>query len=125
MASFGTRFPYVVILKNTTDRAFTLLAVLLNFASAVFFFNEFILNGRPMSIGNAARAAGLAVLLVLMGWTYIRARRGMKPIFARAYILSALLWVSMPYMQWLVFPFMVLAILEHQVKFQLEVGFSE
>lgn len=117
----GGKFPYVVVLKNATDRAFILLAVLLNFCSAVFFFKEFVLAG-PESV---IRILGLIVLAGILIWNVVEARTGKKPKYSRAYVISALLWVSMPYMQWMVFPFAILAILEHQVRFPLEVGFSE
>ena len=121
MAASGKKFPYVVILKNTTDRAFTVLAVLLNLASAVFFFKEFVLGESFYT----TRTLGLAVLVGMLVWNYLKARRGKKPFYDRAYLVTGLLWMGMPYLQWLFIPFMALAFLEHQVKFPLEIGFSE
>jgi hypothetical protein len=121
MSASGRQFPYVVVLKNTTDRAFSMLAVLLNLASAVFFFKEFLLTGQVY----VARTIGLAVLIGILVYNYFQARQGKKVLYNRAYIVTALLWVTMPYMQWLIFPFAALAILEHQVKSPLEIGFSE
>src|SRR5215203_2015405 len=120
MSALG-KFPYVVILKNTTDRAFTVLAILLNVASAALFLKEFIAAGEI----NVIRALGVAVLISMVVWNIRRSRRGQKGYYDRAYLVTGLLWMSMPYMQWLFLPFMLLALLEHQVKFPLEIGFSE
>jgi hypothetical protein len=51
--------------------------------------------------------------------------KGHKVFFNRAYLISALLWIKMPYMEWLFIAFILLAIMERQVKFPLEIGFSE
>lgn len=115
------KFPYVVILKNTTDRPFTVLAQLLIIASIVFFINGFFVPGRFVG----SRIIGLALLIGILIWNYIKARRGQKANYSRAYFLTGILWLGMPYMQWLILPFALLSILEHQVKFPLEVGFSE
>jgi NADH:ubiquinone oxidoreductase subunit 6 (subunit J) len=120
MSLISKKFPYVVVLKNTTDRAFTVLAILLNVVSGVFFFQEFILVG-PLDL----RAVALAVLVGILVWNIVKERKGGKPFYDRAYLVTALLWMGMPYLQWLFIPFVVLAILEHQVKFPLEIGFSE
>lgn len=121
MSTAGKKFPYVVILKNTTDRAFTMLAILFNLASAALFFREFVLRDQVY----VTRSLGLAVLVGMLVWNYIKIRRGQKPYYDRAYLVAGLLWMGMPYMQWLIIPFMILAFLEHQVKFPLEIGFSE
>jgi NADH:ubiquinone oxidoreductase subunit 6 (subunit J) len=121
MSASGKKFPYVVILKNTTTRAFTLVAILLNVASAVLFFREFVLSGEIQVI----QALGVAVLIGMLVWNYFKARRGEKPFYDRAYLVTGLLWMGMPFLQWLFIPFMLLALLEHQVKFPLEIGFSE
>lgn len=117
--SAGKKFPYVVILKNTTDRAFTVVAILLNVASAVFFISDVLKNF------HVIRALAVAVLAGLLVWNYVNARKGKKPYYNYAYLITGLLWMGMPYMQWLFIPFMLLALLEHQVKFPLEIGFSE
>jgi hypothetical protein len=52
-------------------------------------------------------------------------RKGQKVFFNFAYLTAALLWIKMPYMEWLFWAFILLGILERQVKFPLEIGFSE
>ncbi|HYC29007.1 MAG TPA: hypothetical protein VEB42_09325, partial [Chitinophagaceae bacterium] len=121
MSAPAKKFPYVVILKNTTDRPFTVLAILLNVASAIFFIWESFL---PDNL-HIVRMLGTVVLVGILILNYVKARNGQKPYYNLAYLLTGLLWMSMPYMQWLFIPFMLLAVLEHQVKFPLEIGFSE
>lgn len=121
MSSTGKNFPYVVILKNNTDRAFTVLAILLNVASAALFINQLIASGEI----DVIRALGVAVLISMVIWNIRRNRRGQKGYYDRAYLVTGLMWMGMPFMQWLFLPFMLLALLEHQVKFPLEIGFSE
>ena len=68
------KFPYVVILKNTTDKPFTLLAILLNLASVVFFAKEFVFNRDADYI----RILGLAVLVGMLVWNFVKSRKGRK-----------------------------------------------
>jgi hypothetical protein len=114
------KFPYVVVLKTTKDRSLNILATLLNFASAAFFIREFAFGDSSLYMLIA-----VAVILGILVWNYLRLRRGQKVFYDKAYLISGLLWMGMPYMQWLFLPFILLALLEHQVKFPLEIGFSE
>lgn len=120
MAGLG-KFPYVVILKSTKDTSLNVLANLLNLASAAFFVKEFLFGVRIHYIALIAVAAMAGILL----FNYLKLRRRRKVFYDRAYLITALLWMGMPYMQWLFLPFIFLALLEHQVKFPLEIGFSE
>ena len=56
---------------------------------------------------------------------FLRARKGKKIYFDRMYIICGLLWLHMSGMEWLIIPFAILALLEHQIKFPMEIGFSE
>ena len=40
-------------------------------------------------------------------------------------LIAALVWMKMPYYQWLSFVFIILALLEYQAKFAVEIGFSD
>lgn len=118
----GKKFPYVVILRNTTDKPFTILAILLNTASLVFFVRELFAADAGISL---MRAVGIIVQAGLLVYNLVKLKKGLKTYFDRTYLVTALLWLAMPYMQWLIIPFIILALLEHQVKFPLEIGFSE
>jgi hypothetical protein len=121
MSATGGKFPYVVVLKNTSARAFNILGILLNVASCLFFVNEFIIRGEL----NFYLLTGLSVVIGILIWNYYHNRHGRKVFYDRAYLVTGLLWLKMPYMQWMILPYVVLALLEHQVKFPVEIGFSE
>lgn len=121
MASLGGKFPYVVVLKNTVTRQVNVLGYLLNLASCIFFIKEFL-----FVLGmHYLLAAAILIVLGMLLRNALRQRNGKKIFFDRAYLIVALLWLQMPYLQWLFIPFVILALLEHQVKFPLEIGFSE
>jgi hypothetical protein len=40
-------------------------------------------------------------------------------------LIAALVWMKMPYFQWLVFVFIILALLEYQAKYAIEIGFAD
>lgn len=122
MAATNGKFPYVVVLKNTSSRAFNVLAILLNLASCVFFVREFIINDGDIEF---FLLMGVLVVLFILAWNQYHLPRRRKVYYDRAYLVTALLWLKMPYMEWLFLPFILLAILEHQVKFSVEIGFSE
>lgn len=69
--------------------------------------------------------AGIVFIAGLLAWNMFRLRRGVATIyFSKAMLIAAIVWTRMPYWQWLVFVFAALALLEHQAKHALEIGFS-
>lgn len=125
MAALGGKYPYVVILKNKVTASVNIFGYLLNAASCAFFLIEFL--GPWMQDKEVNLLLILAILIIagMLVRNIIRQRKGHKIFFDRIYLITALLWLHMPYMQWLFIPFVILALLEHQVKFPLEIGFSE
>jgi hypothetical protein len=68
--------------------------------------------------------AGMAFITGLLLWNIYK-WQVRKPIyFSKAMLIAALVWTRMPYWQWLVFVFAALALLEHQAKHAMEIGFS-
>ena len=39
--------------------------------------------------------------------------------------ITALVWMKMPYLQWLAFVFIILGLLEYQAKYSVEIGFAD
>jgi len=115
-------YPYVVTLKNETSRYVNLIGFLLSVCSALLFLRELILKNTLVP----AYLAGILFILGLILWNYIQYRKGKKEIyFAKALLIAGLVWTRMPYFQWLVVVFAILALLEYQAKHELEIGFSE
>ena len=121
MSLSSLKYPYVVVLKTQGTGQFNAFGLLLNLVSCVFFAREFVFTDNK----NIFLIAGIFLVLGLVGWNIHHMLKGNKVFFNRAYLISALLWIKMPYMEWLFVAFILLAILERQVKFPLEIGFSE
>lgn len=111
----------MVVLKNTVTSGMNVMGYVLNIVSVIFLAKEF-LSGTEI---NVLLLAAVVVLAGVLAWNYFRSRKGKRIFFDRAYLIAALLWLHMPYMQWLFIPFVIMALLEHQVKFPMEIGFSE
>ena len=121
MGLSSVRFPYIVVLKNQSVKLFNYFGLLLNLTSCIFFIKEFAFAENK----NFFLLAGIALVLGVIIWNLIRAKKGKRVYYDRAFLISALLWVKMPYMEWLFIAFILLALLDFQVKFPLEIGFSE
>ncbi len=114
-------YQYVVVLKNLQNRYIDLVGLLLSGFSVVCFARELATSSK----------VGLAYLLGVLFVTGIvlynlwQSSRGRKVYYSRALLLAALVWMKMPYWQWLAFIFIVLALLEYQAKYSVEIGFSD
>ncbi len=121
MSLSSIKYPYIVVLRTPATWQFNVFGSMLNLVSLIFFCKEFAFTSEK----NLFLIAGILLVLGFLVWNIIRMREGHKVFFNRAYLISALLWIKMPYMEWLFVAFILLAILERQVKFPLEIGFSE
>jgi hypothetical protein len=117
----SVKYPYIVVLKSPSTWQFNAFGFLLNVVSCIFFIKEFVFTEDR----NIFLIGGIALVIGLVTYNIIRMRNGHRIFFNRPYLISALLWIKMPYMEWLFLAFIILAILERQVKFPLEIGFSE
>ena len=115
------KYTYVVVLKSAAGWQFNAFGFMLNLASCIFFTREFVFTEEK----NIFLIAGIFLVIGLLLYNVGRLRNGHKIFFNRAYLVSALMWIKMPYMEWLFVVFILLAVLERQVKFPLEIGFSE
>ena len=88
--------------------------------SMVFFLKEQLAVPRVV----IPYIAGIAFISLLLLWNIYKWKNGKQVYFSKAMMIAAIVWTRMPYWQWLVFVFAALALLEHQAKHALEVGFS-
>ena len=116
-------YQYVVTLKNQTNRYIDILGLFLGIFSVVCFSQEFI---RSTQSGNVSFAYPLGIIFVtiVVLWNQYYAKKK-KVYYSRALLIAALVWMKMPYFQWLTFVFIILALLEYQAKHSIEIGFSD
>lgn len=115
-------YPYVVTLKNQQTRAIDLFGFILSFVSVIFFVQEMIKSNQ---VGLAYAIGSIAILIVLGYNIYQSRKNGQKVYYSRALLIAALVWMKMPALQWLFFLFVILALLEYQAKYAVEIGFGE
>jgi hypothetical protein len=121
MKSSGEKFPYLVILKNNNTRYINILGALLSAASSLLFLKELFITG---SI-NKIFLLGVSFIIALIILNVIQERKGKKVYYSKALLIAALVWLKMPYQQWLFLVFILLALLERFAKASPEIGFSD
>lgn len=114
-------YQYVVTLKNQNNRYIDLLGLLLSIFSVICFTWELIHSGNV----SVAYLIGSVAVLGFIAWNLAQTAKKRKVYYSRALLIAALVWMKMPYFQWLVFVFIMLALLEYQAKYAIEIGFSD
>jgi hypothetical protein len=114
-------YQYVVTLKNQNSRYIDILGLLLSIFSVVCFTWELIHSGNV----SVAYLIGSVAVLGFIAWNLAQTAKKRKVYYSRALLIAALVWMKMPYFQWLVFVFIILALLEYQAKYAIEIGFSD
>lgn len=115
-------YQYVVTIKNQQTRYIDILGFLLSAVSALVFGYE-LLAAEQVSL---AYLIGTVAILLVLGWNLYQSLRNKRKVYySRALLIAALVWMKMPYFQWLSFVFIILALLEYQAKYAVEIGFSD
>lgn len=97
------------------------MGFLLSFGSLLLFLREMII--RNMLV--IPYLMGIIFIAGLLTWNLIARYRYDKEIYySKALLIAGLVWTKMPYAEWLVVVFALLAILEYQAKLSPEIGFS-
>lgn len=115
-------YQYVVTLKNKQTKYLDITGILLSFISVLFFIQEMI-STKTVSI---AYLFGSLFILCFLSWNIFQGKvRKTKVYYSRSLLIAALVWMKMPFYQWLSFVFILLALLEYQAKYAIEIGFSD
>jgi hypothetical protein len=114
-------YQYVVTLKNQNNRYIDILGLLLSIFSVICFTWELIHSGNV----SVAYLIGSVAVTGFIGWNLLQTAKKRKVYYSRALLIAALVWMKMPYFQWLVFVFIILALLEYQAKYAIEIGFAD
>lgn len=97
------------------------IGFLLCFGSVILFLREMIF--RQQLIVPYLAGIIFVILLVLWSW-FISYKKEKEMYYSKALLIAGLVWTKMPYMQWLIVVFVLLALLEYQAKLAPEIGFS-
>ena len=114
-------YQYVVVLKNQQTKYINILGFLLGLLSIVFFVKELLKPGKT----GFVYLIGVLFIAGVLIWNVYHSVKHKKVYYSRALLIAALVWMKMPYYQWLSFVFIILALLEYQAKFAVEIGFSD
>lgn len=120
--SDSNQYPYIIVLRNDTAKYVNILGFLLTTGSAVLFAKEMIFRNTvilPYMLG----VIFIAGLLIWNAFVYYKTDR--EIYYSKALLIAGLVWTRMPYFQWLVAAFALLALLEYQAKRPMEIGFAE
>lgn len=114
-------YTYVIVLRNETSRYVNIVGFLLVAGSALMFTREMIERHEVI----LPYIIGVVFIAGLLLWnTYLYFKTDKEIRYSKALLVAALVWMKMPYFQWLLIVFAVLAVLEYQAKLSAEIGFS-
>ncbi len=111
-------YDYVVTLKRENARKIDLVSFLLLLFSILLF--SFI---QLKTVLNIFRSFAILVVLTGLIINLIARRKGKDMQFRNWLFVAGIFWIGMPFLQWLVIPFFVMAFLEIHAKYPLEIGF--
>ena len=121
MKSPREKFPFVVILKNRNRKYFNFLGLFLSLASIVLFIREIFFTARI----HLVFIIGVIFVLGVIIHNLVRSKNNNKVYYSKALLIASLVWLKMPYGQWLFVLFVILGLLERQAKSSTEIGFDE
>ena len=112
-------YDYVVTLKRENAHKTDFISLLLLTFSLLAFSVVQIRNG-------VSPFLCLGIVVVLSGiLVNLRSGRNKKEMRFRYWLFATgICWIGMPYMQWMIIPFFILALMEAQAKYPLEIGFN-
>jgi len=114
-------YQYVVVLKNQYNRYIDLMGIFLSIFSVICFTNELLTESQP----SLAYLIGSVAIVLVLAWNIFQMSKKKKVYYSRTLLIASLVWWKMPYFEWLTFVFIILAFLEYQAKYSLEIGFSD
>lgn len=117
----NTLYSYIIVLRNETSKYVNVTGFLLVMGSSFLFIREML--ARNMII--IPYLLGLIFIAGLLLWNvYVYYKLEQQVYYSKALLIAGLVWTKMPYFEWLVVVFVLLAILEYQAKLSPEIGFS-
>ena len=114
-------YDYVVTLKNERGKKVNVISCLIAIISAIFFLVHQIRGGVTsyiFIISFVLISAGL-----ISNW-YLSVKKNKRVFYSRILLVAGLTWFAMPFLEWVGLPVLLLALLEKQARFALEIGFT-
>jgi hypothetical protein len=116
-------YNYVVTLKNNSRRFVDIFSLWLLVISVVLFVRQYLYE--PGSFLNVYPLLP-ALIVILIAWNIYRKRKYKRPVsYSHALFIAAIGWIAMPFLAWLVVPFVLMGLFERTAKLPLEVGFTD
>jgi len=114
------RYEYVVTLKRDNEKRIDLISFLLCLLSVLaFIFQQLRTAEFSLFLSGAAILIAGGIIA-----NFNSAKKGNRIRYKNWLLIAGLSWLAMPYLQWLSILFFILAFLEYQAKYPLEIGFS-
>lgn len=114
-------YDYIVVLKNQRGHSINTVSMLIATVSSIFFAIEQVRAGYTFTI------FGVSFLLIVAGLIWNRYTFNKKQVAVRysgVLLIAGITWFAMPHLVWMGIPLLLLALLEKQAKFPLEIGFT-
>ncbi len=115
-------YQYVVTLKNRNRAAIDRFSLLICGISALLFLEAWFSSTERLMI----LLIGSILILGLLSFNAYRIFRSKVRVrFNYILMLTGLVWAAMPVYPWLSIPLILMGLIEHQAKKDLEIGFSD
>jgi len=119
--SGSTLYQYIVVIRNEQTRYVNAIGFILCVLSALAFLREQLIRGAIV----LPYAIGIVFIVGFLIYIFFQSRKENTEIYySKGLLLAGLVWTKMPYFEWMIFVFALLALLEYQAKHPLEIGFS-
>jgi len=116
----NAKFNYIVILKRSNERYVDRISFLLSVLAVLAFVEV------QVKTGTINYFFSIAALLVLAGiiMNQIAAWKGRQVRYKNWLLVAGIFWIGMPIYAWIAILYFLLAFLEYQAKYPLEIGFK-
>jgi hypothetical protein len=115
-------YQYVVTLKNKFRDTIDRFSMLVCGVSALLFLEAYFSGSEKLMI---LVLGGVLVVLLIVFNAYRLFQQKKRVRFNYLLMLTGLVWAGMPVYPWLSIPLIVMGLIEHQAKKDLEIGFSD
>lgn len=115
-------YPYLVTVRNKFRNAIDRFSLLVTVTSALLFMLAYFTSESDTHY----LLIGALIILAAAGWGAFRLfKRKERVRFNYVLLMTGMVWGGMPFYPWLSIPLIIMALIEHQAKKDLEIGFAD